>query len=220
MKTKHNLKEYCISIHCEKKQSEEYLIFDTKVSQDDWYGALDCNLLLHEKELQRQNLKQQYCQLLGLPYSPLITLTRNQIIKSFRKLSLILHPDKGGDHEQFTQLRQAYTTLLALQTEEEERKNCLEIEYEAVVEKSQGIGLGIVVIEDPIRRRIMIQTIQKNICLKGLTEESEGEIRPGDCLTAIENDHCVHWPLSRSHYFHTYFPVTPSFTLEIGSVPD
>jgi hypothetical protein len=142
-------------------------------------------------------LKKQYCTLLGLPSDDGAKLSRNMIVKAFRKLSLKAHPDKGGDHEKFTEIRQAYTSLLAIQSEEDEKKNCLEVEYEAVIEKTEGIGLGIVVIEDPIRRRIMIQTIQKNICLKGLSEESEGEIRPGDCLTAIENDHCQHWQLSR-----------------------
>jgi hypothetical protein len=201
-------KEYCISIQCAGKKAEEYLVFETSTIQSDWYKALDRSLLLHEEESQRVNTRRQYCSLLGLPEDG-VKLSRNQIVKAFRKLSLKAHPDKGGDPDKFTELRQAYTSLLALQNEEEEKRNSLEVEYEAVVEKTEGIGLGIVVLEDPIRRRIVIQTIQKNICLRGLSEESEGEIRPGDCLTAIENDHCQHWQLSR--YPSSRLP-TPSFS--------
>jgi hypothetical protein len=77
------------------------------------------------------------------------------------------------------------------------------------------VGLGIVVLEDPVSslcvtfllnscwiiyqvsHRITVQTVQKNICLCGLSEEADDEIRPGDVLTAIERDDCRLWPLSR-----------------------
>lgn len=165
------------------------------MSQTNWYKALEWGSRLHEEEKNRLEAPLQYRSMLGIP--PDAPLTRNYLVKVFRKLSLQSHPDKGGDHEKFTAIRHAYTSLLALHNEEYEKKNSIEIEYEAVIERAQGAGLGIVVLEDPVRRRIVVQTVLKNIILKGLSEESEGEIRPGDCLTTIENDHCQHWPLSR-----------------------
>ena len=45
------------------------------------------------------------------------------------------------------------------------------IEYEAVVEKRKDIGLGINVVEDRMRRAIIVQTVQEEICIQGLTAE-------------------------------------------------
>jgi hypothetical protein len=187
--------EHSLSIQCQGKKSTEIFALDSFSLQTDWFKALERASLLHEEERQRMEAPLHYRALLGL--QPEVKLSRHLIVKAFRKSSLKSHPDKGGDPERFQEIRQAYTSLLALQTEEDERRHSSEIEYEAVIEKAEGVGLGIVVLEDTIRRRIIIQTIQKNIFLRGLSEESEGQLRPGDCLTAIENDHCQHWPLSR-----------------------
>jgi hypothetical protein len=166
-------RDHCLSILCQGKKSTEFLVFDSFSSQTDWYKALERASLLHEEEKRRLEAPLQYRALLGI--QPETKLSRHLIVKAFRKSSLKFHPDKGGDPEKFTEIRQAYTSLLALQTEEEERRNSTEIEYEAVIEKADGVGLGIVVLEDTIRRRIIVQTIQKNIFLRGLSEESEGE---------------------------------------------
>jgi len=40
-----------------------------------------------------------------------------------------------------------------------------------VVEKRKDIGLGINVVEDRMRRAIIVQTVQEEICIQGLTAE-------------------------------------------------
>lgn len=108
---------------------------------------------------------------------------------------------------------------MAIQVELDEKAQCEEIDYDAVIEKAGGgVGLGIVVLEDPVStidfffkfstcylfltciqvtHKITVQTVQKNICLQGLSEEANREILPGDVLVAIDRDDCRMWPLSR-----------------------
>ncbi len=53
------------------------------------------------------------------------------------------------------------------------------------------------VVEDLVRGHIVIQSVQENILVRGLTAEASGSIRPGDVLVAIDNDDCSHWVLGR-----------------------
>ena len=59
------------------------------------------------------------------------------------------------------------------------------------------VGLGIVVMEDLLRGRIVVQAVQESVVLRGLSEEAGGGIRVGDSLYAIEADVCVDWPILR-----------------------
>jgi hypothetical protein len=59
------------------------------------------------------------------------------------------------------------------------------------------VGLGIVVSADVSCGRVEVRVVQDFISLEGLSEEAGGEIRPGDCLYAIEKDVCRGWPMSR-----------------------
>ena len=63
--------------------------------------------------------------------------------------------------------------------------------------QSAGAGLGIVVLEDVMWGRVVVQAVQENIDLRGISEEAGGEIRVGDSLYAIEKDVCCGWPMSR-----------------------
>ena len=127
------------------------------------------------------------------------------------------HPDKGGDVNKFNEIRLAYTKLSAYAIEEDAKASCPEVEYEAVIKKvmrasslnffstdlkslllkTPAVGLGIVVIEDAARGRIVVQAVQDAMVLEGISEESEGEIRTGDTLYAIDKDVCSSWPMSR-----------------------
>lgn len=46
-------------------------------------------------------------------YSELSTMSKEQLSKLFRQKAMRLHPDKGGDHEQFIILADTYQTLLS-----------------------------------------------------------------------------------------------------------
>jgi hypothetical protein len=59
------------------------------------------------------------------------------------------------------------------------------------------VGLGIIVLENLLWGRVVVQAIQDCLSIRGISEEAEGEIRVGDSLYAIENDVCVGWPMSR-----------------------
>jgi len=49
----------------------------------------------------------KYYEILGLEK----TATMDEIRKSYRKKAIRMHPDKGGDPEEFQKLQQAYDTL-------------------------------------------------------------------------------------------------------------
>lgn len=61
-------------------------------------------------------------------YDPYVVLriergvTDKEIRKQYRELSKIMHPDRGGDEEEFKELTKAYKSL----TDEETKKNWLE----------------------------------------------------------------------------------------------
>ncbi len=53
----------------------------------------------------------------------------------------------------------------------------------------------------------MLQSVQKDILLRGLSEEAEGEMCPGDILVAVEEDDCSSWPLSRYISINMYISI-------------
>jgi hypothetical protein len=92
----------------------------------------------------------------------------------------------------------AYNKLMALQADVEDRERSDEIEFEAIVEKGpEGVGLGLVVVEDLVRQRIVIRQVNDNILLRGLSAEAGGDILSQDALVGIDKDDCMHWPFSR-----------------------
>jgi len=44
---------------------------------------------------------------------------------------------------------------------------------------------------------VLVQSLQDNIILHGISPEGDGSIRAGDALVLIDNDDCSCWPLSR-----------------------
>jgi len=72
------------------------------------------------------------------------------------------------------------------------------VDYEAVVEKRRGGGgLGLVVSENRLIGRLEVVGVETSILLRGLSEESGGEIKLGDVLVGIDNDNCTDWPMAR-----------------------
>ena len=51
------------------------------------------------------------------------TLTTNMIAKTYKKLCLKAHPDKGGDVDAFNKINESYSLLLSIQEEDEQRRN-------------------------------------------------------------------------------------------------
>ena len=86
---------------------------------------------------------------------------------------------------------------MAYQQEEDSKANSDIIDYEAIVEKANDVGLGIIVVEDKTRNQTILQSTLKDIKLRGLSEEAQGEMLQGDALVAIDKDDCSHWPIQR-----------------------
>ena len=49
-----------------------------------------------------------------------------------------------------------------------------------------------------MRQRVVVQKMNDNIILRGLSAEAGGEIMPSDSLVGIDKDDCMTWPLVRS----------------------
>jgi len=59
---------------------------------------------------------EEACRILEIPREGLHRLSPRQLAQHYRKKALECHPDRGGSHERFIQLGQAYKTLLAGRT--------------------------------------------------------------------------------------------------------
>lgn len=51
-------------------------------------------------------------EIFGVSHSHLTALKKEELTRLYRKKAMKLHPDKGGDAEQFILLTEVYTTLL------------------------------------------------------------------------------------------------------------
>lgn len=110
-----------------------------------WFMALIKAVTIHKEEEEHFNMFQRCCEQLCIDVESRASLSKESISRAYKKLALVSHPDRGGDIDNFSKLNQAYTNLLAIQAEEDEKKSSVFVDYEAVIEKVEGIGLGIVV---------------------------------------------------------------------------
>lgn len=161
-----------------------------------WFKVLDRATRLHLHEEEQVQRRQSSFQILDL--DPRQRLTHNYISRSYKKLCLVNHPDRGGDVNKFNQLYTAYETLRSIQDEQDRKNNTVKVDYEAIIEKGGNtIGFGLMVVEEKTLRTIVVQSVNKNILLHGLTAEAHGEIKEGDELIMIDQDDCSSWPMTR-----------------------
>ena len=98
----------------------------------------------------------------------------------------------------FNDLYTAFTLLESKRRFDQELRTTRRVEYEALIEKGgTGVGLGVKVYDDKLRKQILIRTVESNIILQGVSEESGGFIKSGDVIIGIGNDDISGWPLSR-----------------------
>jgi hypothetical protein len=166
-----------------------------------WFDALEAGALAHEEEERHHALPRQHASLLGLEdlfdAGP-TALTKAEISRAYKKLCLKAHPDRGGDVDEFNRINLAYNWLLNFQSEQEELDNSIPIDYEVCIEKAgAGIGLGLNVSYDQVRRQVVVKSVNPKIMIKGISEESGGHILAGDALIAIDRDDSSNWKLSR-----------------------
>lgn len=108
-----------------------------------WFNSLKKAKIIHINEDEEIANRINYCNILEI--SPDTELNIKTISRAYKKLSLKMHPDKGGNVDQFSLINAAYTSLIAYQTELNDKKTSVIMEYDVVVEKiGNGIGLGII----------------------------------------------------------------------------
>jgi hypothetical protein len=162
-----------------------------------WFNILQRCVKLHEEDEERKRRPKEAREILNIPEEKYGKLTKEMIGRAYKRLCLKEHPDKGGDAEKFHKIHQSYKLLLTLQQEQHELENSEIIRYEVVIEKAQGVGLGLSVTEDKFKARIFVSGVNPNTKIVGITEEAEGEIKVNDILIGIDNDDCSNWLLTR-----------------------
>jgi hypothetical protein len=162
-----------------------------------WFNILQRCVKLHEEDEERKRRPKEAREILNIPEEKFGKLTKEMIGRAYKRLCLKEHPDKGGDAEKFHKIHQSYKLLLTLQQEQHELENSEIIRYEVVIEKVQGVGLGLSVTEDKFKARIFVSGVNPNTKIVGITEEAEGEIKVNDILIGIDNDDCSNWLLTR-----------------------
>eukprot|EP01038_Epipyxis_sp_PR26KG_P007064 gene7064-9642_t len=121
-----------------------------------------------------------------------------EINRSYRKAALKSHPDKGGDLHEFKALQEAFAALTSKFEDDENEKLYDIVKFVATIEKGpQGVGLGMVVVEDVKKQAITIKQVLPAMNLKSLTPGAEGKILPGDRLLLVGQEDVAHLPLLR-----------------------
>ena len=138
----------------------------------------------------------EYLTILGIPQGS--ELTSSLLTKSYRKISLKAHPDKGGDPAVYDKIQEAYN-LLKNHLEDLELASLYDTVYfEVIVEKGgPGIGLGMLVVEDKKKAHIKLKSAQPNIIIRKIDDAAGGKLKPGDVLVGIDDDNTVSWTLAR-----------------------
>jgi preprotein translocase subunit Sec63 len=149
-----------------------------------WFNSLKKAKIMHIKEDEKIEKRINYCNILEI--SPDTELNIKTISRAYKKLSLKLHPDKGGNVDQFSLINAAYTNLIAYQTELNDKKTSVIMEYDVIVQKiGNCIGLGIVVYEDNLRQEVVVQSVHDEIKIISLSDDSGGTIQEGNINSYI-----------------------------------
>lgn len=187
-----------MGIKIKNAKKSQKLSFDcpNATAWNSWFNALNRAIKEHIEEFKKVQLPYEYRKVLEIdPDIP--KLNKAIITRAYKKISLREHPDKGGNADNFSKITEAYSYLINYQTEMDARENNEMIHYEAIIEKANGVGLGIHLIEDKLREQFVVTQVEESIVIHGLSAESRGEIRAGDALIAIDQDEISHWYFSR-----------------------
>jgi curved DNA-binding protein CbpA len=108
----HRRRKFCFRIF-HKQRRAFYLACESEEEYFDWLDKLS-----HASVKQASIYKMtRYFDVLGLPQDA----TAAQIKKTYRKLALKNHPDKGGDKDKFQEITEAYEVVSSLKENQEEK---------------------------------------------------------------------------------------------------
>lgn len=187
-----------MGIKIKNAKASQKLSFDcpNATAWNAWFNALNRAIKEHIEEAKKLQLPYDYRKVLEIdPEIP--KLSKGIITRAYKKISLREHPDKGGNADTFSKITEAYGYLINYQAEMDARENNDLVQYEAIVEKANGVGLGIHLVEDKLREQFVVTQVEETIVIHGLSAEARGEIRIGDALIAIDQDEISHWYFSR-----------------------
>ena len=110
---------YCLQIIVTNNKSSNTTTFQCDDAQicSVWFQTLIKAAKLHKEESQRQAEPLLNRGILG--FSADQKLTKSLITKTYKKLCLQAHPDKGGDMDTFNKINSAYSFLIAYQEEQD-----------------------------------------------------------------------------------------------------
>lgn len=92
-----------------------WLYFDFEFQVEIWDEAFGFGNRMGQQPAPRPALSlEQACLAFGISAEDFTKMTRKELIRIYRRKAKKMHPDKGGDHEDFVKLSKAYEHLLAL----------------------------------------------------------------------------------------------------------
>ena len=160
-----------------------------------WFSALEKAARYHLDREERLALPGTCCEALQIPQDA--PLSRELIVRQYRKLCLKMHPDRGGEPRAFADMNQAYNSLLSLQLEEDDKNNCTKKLIKVILVKGpNGVGLALSLMEDRVRGEVVVNEVFPSMLRHAYSDTSPIEI--GDAIVAIgEDSNTRGWPLSR-----------------------
>lgn len=180
-----------------RTQEKRTVILDCEDSnyKETWLKALKEATTKHQ-QLTRAQQYEQSLRVLDLPTDR--EATERDITVAYKKASLKLHPDKGGNVDEFNKLNLAYTQAKEYLEHITFRSTAKIVEYEALIEKGgAGVGVGLIVTEDQVNNEIVVTRVSEKCMIRGLSAEADGQILPDDILIGINNDETIGWNLTR-----------------------
>lgn len=101
----HHLQRYLIMFFDYTPSSRSFI-------EDFARSFMDSHRKFRWPERQPEASPEKIADIFGTSYSELRNMTKEQLTKQYRQKAMLLHPDRGGDHEQFIQLTEIYNALL------------------------------------------------------------------------------------------------------------
>ena len=217
----------CIKLELQTSATKKtIIIFDCYGLNNcgEWYNALMRASKFHISQQEKQNQLTRHINCLGFDGEniKLLDLSRIEMKKQYTRKSLILHPDKGGNADDFAAIGDAYRHLISLYDAQELLTRGNSIEYEAIIKKTR-VGMGLTVKYDKFYDRLLVTEVDPDIEIEGITEEANGIVKVGDILRCVDNDDCTNWPFSRLRArlgVREAFGTTVRFTMQRISMDD
>ena len=190
---KHNFKNWLDALAHAIKTPEQLLAEEEQKEKE----KLDNEEKYLDVDHIRKNLN-KYFNLLNLDPNDPANMNIKKINKSYKRMALKHHPDKGGDHKLFDDLNRANTCLVHFIKEEEIEAMHEYIEFNCTILKGPpGEGLGIAIAELKEKKILQVKEVMSCINIINIDPKAGDTLEEKDVLIGIGNDNVTKWPLRR-----------------------